>query len=98
MTNLEFEKKLKEAYSKHPIIAKSEKKSINELSYVLRMTNEDYCLNITDGNGSFMCVPSVKETFIPTHILAQKIETIEFDEEISEEDGVNLVIILAKDS
>ena len=98
MTNLEFQKKLEGIYSKYPIIAKSEKKSINELSYVLRMTDEDYCLNITDGNGSFMCVPSVKETFIPTHTLAKKIEEIEFDEEVHEEYGTNLLIILAKDS
>lgn len=98
MTNLEFEKKLEEIYSAHPMLNKSEKKSINELSYMLRMTEEDYCLNITDGNGSFMCIPSVKETFIPTHILAKKIEEIEFDEEVYEEYGTNLLIILAKDS
>ena len=98
MTNLEFQKKLEEIYSAHFTISKSKKKSINELSYALRMSDEDYCLNITDGNGAFWCVASVKETFIPTYILAKKIEEIEFDDEIYEEYGTNLLIILAKDS
>lgn len=97
MTNLEFRKKLEAIYNEYPIIAKSEMKSVNELAYVLRMSNEDYCLNIIDGCGAFLCIPSVKETFIPTHILAQKVEEIEFDEEIYEEDGVNLLIVLARD-
>ena len=96
MTNLAFQKKLKELYDEYPIIATSEKKSINELSYVLRMSDEDYCLNIIDGCGAFLCIPSTKETFIPTHILAQKIEEIEFDEEIYEEYGTNLLIVLAR--
>lgn len=37
MTNTEFQKKLNDMYAKHPMIAISKQKSLNELMYVLRM-------------------------------------------------------------
>ena len=97
MTNADFQKKLEKIYASHDIIGKSEKKSINELSYMLRMTDEDYCLNVIDGKGDFICIPSVKEAFIPCHILAKKVKAIEYDEEIYELYGANLLIVLTEE-
>ena len=93
MTNNEFNLWLEKEFEKYPSLAKSNPKSINELVYVLRMSDHDFCLNTTDGNGSFVCIPSVKETFIPTRMLAPKIKAIEYDEETFEEFGTHLIII-----
>ena len=93
MTNIEFNKWLYKEIAKHPMLAKSNPKSVNEFSYILRMSEYDFCLNITDGNGAFTCVPSVKECFIPSRILAQKIKSIEYDEETFDEYESRLIII-----
>ena len=93
MTNNEFNNWLNKEFTKHPMLAKSNPKSVNELVYVLRMSELDFCINTDDGNGSFGCIPSVKETFIPTRMLAPKIKSIEYDEETFEELGVHLIMI-----
>lgn len=81
MTNKEFQVKLQELYNEHPMIAKSEKKTVNELFYVLRMDKEnDYNINIVDG-GFVSCVPSAKECFIDVKTLAKHVKSVECEEE-----------------
>lgn len=84
MTNAEFQTKLEAMYAKHPIIARSNPKSLNELMYVLRMEGDrDY--SISDNEGG--CIPSVRETFVPTRTLAKKVVAIEYEEFEDEYDG-----------
>lgn len=91
MTNAEFQTKLKEMYTKHPMIARSTAKSLNELLYVLRMEGDrDYCVSTNDG----MCIPSVRETFVPTRDLAKKVVSIEWEEFEDEEYGTCGAIIV----
>jgi hypothetical protein len=67
-------------YKEHPMIARSEKKTVNELFYVLRMDKEnDYNINLIEG-GIWCCIPSVKECFIPVTTLAKHIVRVECDE------------------
>jgi len=93
MTNKEFNNWLDAEFAKHPMLARSNPKSVNELVYVLRMSEFDFCINTNDGSGGFGCIPSVKETFIPTRMLAPKIKSIEYDEETFEDMGVHLIMI-----
>ena len=84
MTNAEFQAKLDAMYAKHPMIARSNPKSLNELMYVLRMEGDrDY--SISDNEGG--CIPSVRETFVPTRTLAKKVVAIEYEEFEDEYDG-----------
>ena len=84
MTNVEFQAKLEEMYAKHPMIARSKTKSLNELMYVLRIEGDrDY--SISDNEGG--CIPSVRETFVPTRWLAKKVVSIEWEEFEDEEYG-----------
>ena len=89
MTKNEFFIKLNEIVKKHPMITKSNPISLNELVYVLRMEDEDYC--ISDNLGG--CIPSVKETFVPTRLLAKKIKSIDWDEEANEMSDTNVIFI-----
>jgi hypothetical protein len=91
MTNLEFQEKLKAMYAKHPMIAISKVKTLNELMYVLRMEgDQDY--SISDNEGG--CIPSVRETFVPTRTLARKVVSIEWEESEDEEYGTYGAIIV----
>ena len=84
MTNVEFQEKLVAMYAKHPMIARSNPKSLNELMYVLRMEGDrDY--SISDNEGG--CIPSVRETFVPTRTLAKKVVSIEYEEFEDEYEG-----------
>lgn len=84
MTNVEFQAKLDAMYEKHPMIARSNPKSLNELMYVLRMEGDrDY--SISDNEGG--CIPSVRETFVPTRKLAKKVVSIEYEEFEDEYEG-----------
>ncbi len=84
MTNVEFQAKLEAMYAKHPMIARSNPKSLNELMYVLRMEGDrDY--SISDNEGG--CIPSVRETFVPTRTLAKKVVSIEYEEFEEEYEG-----------
>ena len=84
MTNAEFQVKLEAMYAKHPMIARSNPKSLNELMYVLRMEGDrDY--SISDNEGG--CIPSVRETFVPTRTLARKVVAIEYEEFEEEYEG-----------
>jgi hypothetical protein len=84
MTNAEFQKKLDAMFAKHPMLANSNPKSLNELMYVLRMEGDrDYSISPNDGS----CIPSVRETFVPSRELAKKIASIEWEEFEDEEYG-----------
>lgn len=91
MSRSEFFIKLNEMFSKHPMIAKSNPKTLNELIYVLRMEgDQDYCISTNDGS----CIPSVRETFVPTKTLAKKVISIDWHEESDEEYGTYSAIIV----
>ena len=91
MTNAEFMAKLDAMYAKHPMIAISNPKSLNELMYVLRMEGDrDYSISTTDGG----CIPSVRETFVSSRDLAKKVVSIEWEEFEDEEYGICGAIIV----
>lgn len=87
----EFKTKLEEMVGKFPTINYRYKSygalSLNELTYILRMAGEyDYAISTNDGR----CIPSVRETFVPSSWLAKNINLVtikyfeeEFDGEIS---------------
>ena len=81
MTNNQFIAWLENEYAKYFAITKSKVKSVNELIYTLRMSGKDFCLNLVDGSGCCVCIPSSKETFVPVRYLEKKIESIEYDTE-----------------
>ncbi len=84
MTNAEFQTKLEAMFAKHPMIARSNPKSLNELMYVLRMEGDgDYSISSNDGT----CIPSVRETFVPSRDLAKKVVSIEYEEYEDEYEG-----------
>lgn len=99
MTNAEFQVKLEEMYMEYPTIWPRSKKTLNELVYVLRMSGEDYQLNTIDKSkpNAFCCIPGVQDTFIPVRSLAQKVVSVEFDEETWEEMGIKLLIVTVED-
>ena len=81
MTNKEFQTRLQEMYEAHPLIAKREKKTVNELFYVLRRDDEnDYNINVND-NGFMVNVSSVKESFVPVRILAKHVKKVTCEED-----------------
>ena len=91
MTNAEFMTKLDAMYAKHPIIARSNPKSLNELMYVLRMEGDrDYSISTNDGS----CIPSVREAFVPSRDLAKKVLSIEWEEFEDDEFGSYGAIIV----
>ena len=81
MTNAEFQKKLEEMYKEYPLIARSKKKTINELIFVLRHDDEvpDYCLNINSKSQGFS-FGLLKESFFPVRDLALKVNSLEYSE------------------
>jgi hypothetical protein len=91
MTRSEFFGKLNEMFGKHPMIAKSNPKTLNELMYVLRMEGDrDYAISTNDGS----CIPSVRETFVPVKLLSKKILSIDWHEEVDEKYGTYNAIIV----
>lgn len=92
MTRNEFFTKLNTIIKKHPMIAKSNPMSLNELVYVLRMEDEDW--SISDNVGG--CIPSVKESFVPTKWLAKKIKSVDWDEEVNEISDTNVIFVTYK--
>lgn len=81
MTNTEFQTWLDAEFEKHPLFQLSRKRnilSLNELTYMLRRSGRDFCINIEDPDDP-MCfgfIPSVRETFISTSDLARKVKQI----------------------
>lgn len=81
MTNKEFQIKLQAMYDKYPVIATSEKKTVNELFYVLRMDEEnDYNISVIN-KGFVLAIPSVKQCFVPVELLARHVKKVEYEEE-----------------
>lgn len=81
MTNAEFQNKLRCMYEENPMIARSKKKTINEIFYLLRMDKDnDYCISIVE-DGVWSCVPSVKECFVGVKTLAKHVKSIVCDDE-----------------
>ena len=81
MTNVEFQEKLRQMYKEHPMIARSKKKTVNEIFYMLRMDKEnDYNVSIIE-DGAWSCIPSVKECFVGVKTLARHVKNIECDDE-----------------
>ena len=80
MTKQEWKNKLEQIYKEHPMIARSKKKTVNEVLYMLRMDKEnDYNINLIE-DGIWSCIPSVKETFVSVRTLAKYVKSIEIDE------------------
>ena len=87
MTNKEFQTKFNAMFTKHPMLARSNPKSLNEIVYVLRIEgDQDYCINTTNGE----CIPSVRETFIPSHWLSKKVISIDWEEY---ENGCGIIVV-----
>lgn len=88
MTNAEFQKKLEEMYTSHFFITKDRNKTFNELVWTLRQDDVDYNINIHpyEDDMGFVCIPSVKECFIPVKELAKHVSKVEFDEYFNDED------------
>ena len=100
MTNAEFQQKLEAMYAEHPIVGKSQRKTFNELVWMLRQDDVDYNISIPpyeEGMG-WLCIPSVKECFIPVKALAMHVKEIEVDESMDCEffDGICLTVTLEK--
>lgn len=80
MTNVEFQEKLQQMYKENPMIARSKKKTVNEILYLLRMDKEnDYNISMVEGR-AWSCIPSVKETFVPVKTLARHVKSIVCDD------------------
>lgn len=99
MTNAEFQVELEKMYQEHSIIAKRTQKTLNEFVYTLRMSGENYQLNIFYANSphSWGVIPGVQDTFIPVRDLAKKVISVEFDEETYEEMGIKLLLVNVED-
>ena len=81
MTNAEFQIHLAELYKEHPMIARSKQKTMSELVYILRMDKEhDYNISGVE-DGTWTCIPSVKECFIPVRTLAKHVKEITCDDD-----------------
>lgn len=100
MTNTEFQQKLQGMYDAHPFIGKSKRKTLNELVWILRQDNIDYNINIPpyhDDMG-WVCIPSVKECFIPVRDLAMHVKEVVYEEFDFEDDfkydGICLTVYL----
>ena len=98
MTNTEFQHYLNGLYEHHSIIAKSRKKTFNELVYVLRQDNVEYNISIPPykEDMGWLCIPSVKECFIPVSTLAMHVKEVvceQWDDDF-EYDGICLTVWL----
>lgn len=97
MTNAEFQLKLQKMYNEHLTPTKRNKRTFNELCYVLRMDKEhDYNISIPpykDDNG-WGLIPSVKECFIPTRDLVRNVKVVKLDNDEPDFDGICLTVEL----
>ena len=98
MTNAEFQKKLEAIYAEHPIVGKSQRKTFNELVWMLRQDDVDYNISIPpyEEDMGWLCIPSVKECFIPVKDLAMHVKEVKVDESVGDEffDGICLTVTL----
>ena len=100
MTNAKFQQMLQDTYKKSSFLNNRTQKTVNELVYALRMdgmlTGINWQINIETQNGC-TCIPGVMDSFIPVKNLAQKVVSVEFDEETYEDFGVYLVLLEVED-
>lgn len=99
MTRAEFFNHLNALIAEHPIIAKSKRKTFNELCYVLRMDKEyDYNISANDptANNAWTCIPSVKECFIPVRDLKKHVKSVDFDESEQDCEEICITVVLEK--
>ena len=97
MTNAEFQKKLEAMYAAHPFLNKQNPKTVNILFYLLRMDDSvtDYNVNIIkNGESGVLCVPSVKECFVPIRDLALHVKEVECEENDYGFDGLCLTVYI----
>lgn len=73
----EFKAWYADEISRHPLIAKSNPISLNELCYVLRQSGKDFSIGWPTDNG-YGVVPSVKNCFIPSRDLLRKVKLVDF--------------------
>jgi hypothetical protein len=81
MNNNEFMSWLKGEYTKTFKNKDIKDAYVNELIYILRMGEKDCCVSLFGECVGNVCIPSAKETFIPTRYLEKSIEYIEYDTE-----------------
>ena len=88
MTNTKFQQKLQDMYDAHPIVGRSKRKTFNELVWLLRRDSVDYNISIPPYNDDmgWVCIPSVKECFIPVRDLVMHVKEIVLDEEMNGDD------------
>lgn len=80
MTNVEFHERLRQMYAENPMIARSKRKTVNEILYLLRQDKEnDYNISMIE-DGVWSCIPSVKETFVGIKTLARHVKSIVCDD------------------
>ena len=99
MKKAEFFNHLNALINAHPIIARSKRKTFNELCYVLRMDKEhDYNISVQDPaeKNAWTCIPSVKECFIPVKDLKKHVKSVDFDEEDYGCEEICMTVILEK--
>ena len=99
MTKTKFFNHLNELIAAHPIVAKSQRKTFNELCYILRM-DKDYDYNISThdetAKNPWSCIPSVKECFIPVRDLKKHVKSIDFDENDYGCEEICITVVLEK--
>lgn len=98
-TKAEFFEHFNALVAAHPLIAKSKRMTFNELTYILRMDKGyDYNINVKDLTkpNSMMCIPSVKECFIPINNLKQHVKSVEFEEDDYGCEEICLTVYLEK--
>ena len=97
MTNKKFQEKLTEMCESNYVTRGKTQKTFNELVWVLRQDNVDYNISISpykDGM-RWLCIPSIKECFIPATYLTKYVKEIEAEDE--ECDGICLTVTLEND-
>lgn len=93
MNNKEFQTKLQKMYNENLGSTKRDKRTLNELCYVLRMDKEnDYNVSLVENGVWGVCIPSVKDFFIPVKDLAKKVVEVVLDDEDYGFDGISLTV------
>lgn len=99
MTKADFFYHINALITGHPMIAKSKRKTVNELLYVLRMDKEhDYCVSINDPTkkNQWSCIPSVKECFVPVRDLKMHVKSIDYYEDDQDCPEICFAIVVEK--
>ena len=93
MNNKEFQTKLQKMYDENLGSTKRDKRTLNELCYVLRMDKEnDYNISLVENGVWGVCIPSVRDFFIPVKDLAKKVVEVVLDDEDYGFDGICLTV------